>query len=474
MKDMNAKQAFNLGRSYHEKGNLAQAEKIYEAVLQVDPHHAEATHNLGMIFAARGLREEAIEYVKRSLELDGSNPNFHNNMGELYRIAGQIEHAQFHLSAACELKPGFSEAFSNLGIIHMEKGEIDDAKYCFAEALASNPKNVNALINTGNLFRKTGNFNDAIECYEAVLELSPDNPTALICAAISHNEIMDYNNAAKYYSRLVANRPELQKEKLALAEITLRNKDFRKGLKLYEARFNVFNILKGDRETLWRGTGLEGKTLYVYYEDTVICGLGDTILFCRYLHELEKFNPGKVVLQLQPELAELFEGQMPDFVELTTEDVQEFDVHSPLLSLPMILNARAKTIPLANGYLKAEPANRETDKIRIGYAFNENIDQNALSLFEADDRVEIFPLEGTMKEKADKAASADLVITSDNEIVHLAGAMGIKTCLLLEENHHWRWFRAKTEKTSEWYSSVTFYIKEKGADWLNVISSIKV
>lgn len=473
MNDMNARQAFNLGRKYHEKGDLVQAEKIYQAVLQVDPYHAEALHNLGMIYAARGMRDEAIRHVKRSIEIEGGNPNFHNNLGELYRIAGQIEHALFHLNAAVELKPGFSAAYSNLGIIYMENGDTDKAKFCFSEALASNPTNTNALINTGNLFRKTGEFSDAVQCYEAVLEISPDNPTALICAAVSYNELAEYNKAAKYYSRLITGRADMHREKLALAEITLRNKDFRKGLQLYESRFNVYDILKGDRDSLWRGTGHEGKTLYVYQEDTPICGAGDTILFLRYIHELGRFNPGKVIVQLSEELAELFEGQMPEFAEITTEEVTKYDVHSPLLSLPVVLNARAKTIPLAEGYLHCKK-DENTDKKTVCTALNEDIYQNIGEHFTKEKEAEIVTPEGSLKEKAELIRTAGLVVTSDNEIAHIAGAMGIKTCLLLDEKHHWRWFNAKTGKNSEWYSSVTFYIKEKGEDWRNVISSIKV
>jgi len=479
MKKMDIGQALELARKYQEKGDLIQAEQVYRALIEIDPFNAESTHNLGMLAAAKGNREEALILAKKSIELDRHNANYHNNLGELYRLMGELEHAQFHLSAACELKPGFSEAFSNLGIVYMTKGEIANAKFCFSEALSANPTNTAALLNTGNLFHKTGELDDALQCYDAVLAISPDNPTALSCIAGIYKDKGEYNAAAKFLSRLVNNNPDSFKEKLALAEITLLNKDFRKGLQLYESRLNLFKILQGDRDSLWRGTGQEGRTLYVYFENTPISSYGQTLLALRYLFDLERFKTSKVVIQLQPEVAEIMKNNLPDYAEIVTEPCTEFDKHIPLMSLPMVLNARAKTIPLADGYIKVDAAEVQSDKKKIGHALKSYNDKwsapaDSLNPLKNNDKTELFDLnEGTLAEKAAKIASMDMIITTDNDLAHLAGAMGIKTCLLIEQSHHWHWFNAKNEKTCEWYSSVTFYVKDKGDSWLNVISSIK-
>lgn len=479
MKKMDIGQALELARKYHEKGDFNQAEQVYRAIIEIDPFNAEATHNLGMLAAAKGNREEALILVKKSIELERNNPNYHNNLGELYRLMGQLEHAQFHLSAACELKPGFSEAFSNLGIVYMTKGEIANAKFCFSEALSANPTNIAALINTGNLFRKTGETDDALQCYDAALAISEDHPTALSCIAGIYKDKGEYNTAAKFLSRVVNNNPDSFNEKLALAEITLINKDFRKGLQLYESRLNLFKILQGDRDSLWRGTGQTDRTLYIYFENTPISSYGQTLLALRYLYDLERFECNKIVVYLQPEVAELIKNNLPDYIEVVTEPCTEFDKHIPLMSLPMVLNARAKTIPLADGYIKVDAAEVQSDKKKIGHALKSYNDKwsapaDSLKTLKDNSEIELFDLnEGTLADKASKIAAMDMVITTDNDVAHMAGAMGVKTCLLIDKSHHWHWFNAKNEKTCEWYSSVIFYLKDKGASWLDVISSIK-
>lgn len=510
MKQMSSAEAFRLARQYHQKGDLAKAAQVYAAVLEVDPLHAEANHNTGLIYAVRGMPDDAIAYMKRSVELDKTNAEFHNNLGEMYRKTRQTELAEFHLTAAVELKPGYSEAFSNLGLLFKDKGDINNAKLCFSESLAANPRNIAALINTGNLFRSEKEYDDAMECYLAALELSPENPTALAGAGITCYSKGDYNTAAKYYSKLVTIKPELTADKVNLALITLRNKDFRKGFQLYEARFSHLDTLEGEYDNLWRGTDLTGKTLYIYSEKQGLSGLGDTILFSRYLKELEKYSASKIIYKVQPELAELLSVNLPEEIEVATDSPEGFDTHIPLLSLPMVLNARAKTIPHADGYIKADTKKSaekaelmKSGKKNIGITFQtsrdhinyreRSIPQEAFRSLYEDDTVQLYyiskeepeqPLDPSvidMREHitdfTDTAAlveNLEMVISADTSVVHLAGAMNKKTCLLINHLHDWRWFNAKPGKQSEWYSSVTFYIKEQSAEWSEVIKSIEI
>lgn len=501
MKQMNINEAFTLAQNYHAKNELSKAEQIYQTILSIDTLHAGAHHNMGLIHAVKGDAEKAIASFKRAVELDRTNAVYHNNIGETYRKLDQFEHAEFHLGAAVDLRPGYADALSNLGLLYAAKGQNDNAKLCFANALDADPKNIPAMINSGNLMRKEQLYEDAAECYEAVLNISPDNPAALKSAAYNYIEMGEYAPAAKYCSRLINGRPEMHRERVLLGLITLRNKDFRKGFQLLESRLKFQNILKGDTDSLWRGASLSGKTLCVYAE-TEGGGFDETILFSRYIFELAKYSPARVVFCVQPELKNLLSSNMPDFAEVTDEPFADFDTHSPLLSLPLVLNARAKTIPMTEGWLKANPEKTDkfaklitSDKKRIGITSlspdrANNIDISAFTPLSSEGLTlyyigqttpdealpeSIVNLSEHIHDYSDTAAAItnmDMVIGADSPEIHIAGAMGVKTALLINRLHNWQWFNAKTGKSSEWYSSVTFYIKEKGMTWLDVVTSI--
>ena len=64
----------------------------------------------------------------------------------------------------------------------------------------------------------------------------------------------------------------------------------------------------------------------------------------------------------------------------------------------------------------------------------------------------------------------DLFITIDSSVLHLAGALGVKTFLMLPENTEWRWFY--DNKTTPWYNSIRIFRQTKQEDWSDVVSNI--
>ena len=63
----------------------------------------------------------------------------------------------------------------------------------------------------------------------------------------------------------------------------------------------------------------------------------------------------------------------------------------------------------------------------------------------------------TLEEIREVTASSgfDILITIDTSIAHLAGAMGIRTYLMLPYDSEWRWFY--NEKSTEWYNSIKIF-----------------
>ena len=61
-------QALQQGISAHREGKLQDAERLYRAILQVQPNHPDANHNLGALAVAVGKPLEAIPLFKLALE----------------------------------------------------------------------------------------------------------------------------------------------------------------------------------------------------------------------------------------------------------------------------------------------------------------------------------------------------------------------------------------------------------------------
>ena len=64
----------------------------------------------------------------------------------------------------------------------------------------------------------------------------------------------------------------------------------------------------------------------------------------------------------------------------------------------------------------------------------------------------------------------DVLVTVDTSVAHLAGALGVKTYLLLPYATDWRWF-SDTKKTL-WYDSIEIFKQDDSISWENPINSI--
>ena len=64
----------------------------------------------------------------------------------------------------------------------------------------------------------------------------------------------------------------------------------------------------------------------------------------------------------------------------------------------------------------------------------------------------------------------DIIISVDTSVAHLAGALGVKTYLLLPYSNDWRWF--DDTKTTPWYNSVEIFKQTDPISWEKPIEDI--
>ena len=65
----------------HQAGRIADAERLYRQILQVDPNHADALHLLGLIASHVGNHAAAERSIRRALVLNSQPAVFHCNLG---------------------------------------------------------------------------------------------------------------------------------------------------------------------------------------------------------------------------------------------------------------------------------------------------------------------------------------------------------------------------------------------------------
>ncbi len=242
-------------------------------------------------------------------------------------------------------------------------------------------------------------------------------------------------------------------------------------------------------------------------------GIGDLLMGVRYVNiMLEKTS--NISMVVPKSVIELLKFNYPNLkITDIKEDfsIDEYDYTATFLGLLYNLDVDLSNIPFSKGYLNiSEEKVREkseldfiknTDKKKIGIfwqgnagilqnrsikpekllpIFNDNRQIYSFQISKTDNEsyellktLPVVDLRPNIKNYADTAAflkNMNVLITIDSSIAHLAGALGIKTYLLLPYYTEWRWFY--DTQTTPWYDSVRLFKQTKPNDWDEVITRV--
>jgi hypothetical protein len=234
---------------------------------------------------------------------------------------------------------------------------------------------------------------------------------------------------------------------------------------------------------VWDGRPLDGRDVLVrcYH------GLGDTIQFARFL-PLLRDRAASVTLEVQPRLACLFErfagiDRLIPFDPARPASPSECDIE--IMELDFALRARPDSVRVP--YLRAAPALLPRGTIGFCHRAGEWDEERSIppgllapgmtgpwiSLAAEPSGLPLLNPEGCpfdMAATAALVAGAELVVTVDTMVAHLAGAMGKETWLLVKHEPDWRW-SAETGRTA-WYPTMLIYAQPKPGDWASVAARV--
>ena len=428
---------------------------------------------------------------------------------ELHR-AGRLADAAIEYERLLEAFPGHPQLLLGLGTVRLQLGELERGLALLDRLLAAVPNHPLALSNRGNALRALGRPEEALRSYDRAIAARPDHASAYYNRGALLHEMRRFDQALRDYDRAIALSPDLAEVQWNKALLHLVNGNYEEGWRLYEWRWRgpQKDMLRPFAQPLWLGREpLRGRRILLHAE----AGLGDTIQFCRYAPLVAALG-AQVDLEVPaPLLALVSTLRAPCNLIRRGDPLPEFDLHCPLMSLPLALGTTVATIPADVPYLYADPAKVEDWKRRLGAgsapriglawsgsAIYQNDRQRSLPLgalaelmslpvefhalqkdIRADDREALRELgrvrlhEGRLNDFSDTAALLelmDLVVSVDTSVAHLAGAMGKPVWVLLPFLPDHRWFLDRAD--SPWYPTATLLRQSRQGDWPGVIAEL--
>jgi protein O-GlcNAc transferase len=179
MSQTTIQQLFNSAQQLRRAGRLADAEVVYQQIIERAPQHAEALLCMGVLNAQAGRLEQAIDLIRRAIATRPDWPDAHVNLGTALNQGGQFDQAIESYRRALTLRPADAIALSNLGDALQSKGILDEAIASYRGAIALNPELSDTHYNLGNALIGTNEVDAAIASYRAALALRPNHVLAL-------------------------------------------------------------------------------------------------------------------------------------------------------------------------------------------------------------------------------------------------------------------------------------------------------
>lgn len=439
---------------------------------RADEWDAGALRQLAAIAGQRQRPDEAVSLLRRALAIEpdclDTRLSLANRLAEMCRTGEAV--AEYR--RVLDRDRSCAAAWFNLGHTLQDEERFDEAAGCYERALQVEPRFRDARLNLGIVRRCEGRLDEARTCFDSILAADPQDAQAHLQRALT---------------RLTAG-------------------EFPAGWDEYEWRWRAERQPRFPDAPLWSGGPAPQRTVLVYGEQ----GIGDEIMFASCVPEVLR-RVRSCVLECDPRLVALFGRSFPGVrvVPRTVAGV-EFDSCIPAGSLPWLFRRDLSSFPSHAGYLQPDPAAVQTWRRRfaqlgggmtVGVAWRggrrpevrrsrstqlaqwrpllavggvrfvnlqhgevapelrELAEETGVPVHHRDD----CDARNDIDDLAARIAALDLVISVDNSVVHLAGALNVPVWTLLPFAADFRWMRG-TDR-SPWYPSMRLYRQSRARDW---------
>lgn len=111
-----------------EREEWEEAERLYRALLEVDPNWVTAHNHLGYLAMSQAKFDRAAEHFRTYVYVAPDQANPHDSLGELLALTGHYGEARAEIELALAEKPDFCASYFNLLGLAVFEGEMDGAR----------------------------------------------------------------------------------------------------------------------------------------------------------------------------------------------------------------------------------------------------------------------------------------------------------------------------------------------------------
>jgi tetratricopeptide (TPR) repeat protein len=507
----------SMGDAYRQKQMFEQAAGCYRRAADLRPEDVAPIYALGSLLLSVHAIEQALPALQQAAALAPDRPEIHRDLGIALLQVQQFQEAADECAKALESKPNDVLALSHRALALRRLGRGDEADDCFRKIVDLPASGHSELFNRALALENLDRFEEAAEVYHQSIKSNPSAALVYINLGSLLQRMGQSSKAMEWFDKALKISPQISLAHLDRAVILLLQGNLAEGWKEYDWRWRCperHPPMRPFPQPLWRDQDVSGKTVFLHAEQ----GLGDAVQFIRYA-PMVKARGAKVIVEVQPELVNLartVEGI--DQVIGRDEPLPQFDLHAPLMDLPMIFGTVLRNVPAQIPYFHSDPQKVQAwaqrlaadepngrPKLRVGLvwagrpthpydktrtiklaqyaplaALSGSVSFISLQKGAGVEQLKSPPPGLVLRDYADELndftdtaallENLDLLITVDTSVAHVAGALGRPVWVLVGISPDWRWLERR--ENSPWYPTLRLFRQQKRLDWSKPIEKM--
>jgi len=505
------------GAAFAATGDFALAERHLSEAIRLDPRLNSARHNLANLYFQAGDFDKAATQFRAILKRRPDDLPTLQKLGESCLKTGMAEQAASCFRNLVKRDETNVTAIFYLGTANRALKKHNAARECFERVLELDADHFDAIFNLGNICRDNARPEEALAYYERAHRLRPDHISTMCNIGLCHVHSHALDRGMTWFDRAIAKAPVNPEPQYLKSLPHFLAGDVKAGLEAAEWRLRLpgqIRVMYNGPEPAWDGVAsLAGKRLIIHAEQ----GLGDSIMMLRFISLLDPAAT-RITVLVQRGLKGLFAASFPDieFIEFTNNQTGRLatrvrgEYQCSLMSLAHLTASRWTELPVSRTYLTApsEAAakwadqcvpggarpiglvwrgspthvndhNRSIGLQRLLHHLPQGPDYVALQKDVTDEERALIDAAPALKvetpELEDFADTAGLcstlnaILTVDTSVAHLAGALGLRSFVLLPYIPDWRWGLAG--HTTGWYPNMTLCRQPAPGAWESVLEA---
>lgn len=510
-----AQELFFAALDAQNRKQLDVAERLYRETLALAPDRPSVLNNLATVLLQQDKCVESLACCEQLITISPGDAGARNNLGNAMAALGRHQEALLQFDHALRITPEFADALSNRSGTLAELGRHEEALQDSRHAALLAPDRADIQSRLGNALVRMQQPEAAIAACEQALAIDPNCADAYQNRGNSWLLLGRYSEALEDYARTQALLPDHPRPYWNEALCRLLLGDFERGWRHYSRGWEIGQRGRNKpqfTQPSWDGGYVDG-TLLIWGEQ----GVGDQILYSSMLEEMQA-QARHLIVAVDARLVLLLQSSLPAIRVISLEAMpllSGVDVQVAIGDLGKYLRRNWDSFPSGrHGFLKADPERTRQLRKRLGTetgllcgiswrSTNEAVGLlKSMTLSELGELIAIPGVrcidlqygdtgeERAMLQKntglaitraedidnfhdiyglAALISACDIVVSVSNTTVHLAGALGKPTIVMLPYTLGRIWYWHEKGEYSPWYPSCRLLRQKTAGDWASVL-----